>query len=282
MAKENLVLLHGQVVGTPKIFINSEGQKVKAAFLVKTLRRASLGSPVSLSKLMIDTPVLWTKNLELIDTVSTLSTGDMVDVRGVITTKELLKTTTCKCCGAKNSVEGNAVYITPIYICRREQGLTGEQGLQLLKARNEVSNLSMLIGTLCREVQSYRDELNRDYCQYQLAVNRKFRIKEDSAEIKTDYPWVKTFGAQAYEDSKALRTGSVVYINGAIQTRNVERTTTCIHCGTTYLWKDSAMEVVPYSIEYLSNVKIKENENESDGQTQKPIGSTESRTSGDD
>jgi len=256
MAKENIVILHGQVQIPPKVYINKDKELIKAIFALKVLRRPMWGGQVMANKLYFDCPIIYTKNAVMIEHSSTLAMHDMADIRGVLTTQEVLKSTICGECGHKNSGKGNSVYVTPLYICRREQEITPEQGLELLKERSEVSNLVMVIGTLCRDPELYTGERERSSVQYQLAVNRKFRIKEDAPETKTDYPWVKTHGQQALKDAESLKTGSVVYISGSLQTRDVTRTTVCEKCGTEYTWNDTAMEIVPYSTEYLAGCDL--------------------------
>jgi len=182
----------------------------------------------------------------------------MVDIRGVLCTQEVKKTTICGECGHKNTTQGNMVYVTPIYICRRENEVSPEDGLEFLKTRSEASNVAMVIGTLCRDPEFYVNEKEKISVQYQLAVNRRYRIKEDPADLKTDYPWVKTHGPQAADDAKCLKTGSVVYINGSLQTRDLTRTTVCENCGNQYTWNESAMEIAPFSTEYLANCLLPE------------------------
>ena len=58
-------------------------------------------------------------------------------------------------------------------------------------------------------------------------MNRKFRIQTDPPEIKTDYPWVKSYGENAKEDKNRLRVGSEVYIDGCLQARSVQRHAFC-------------------------------------------------------
>ena len=147
-------------------------------------------------------------------------------------------------------------------MCKREEEISPEESLKLLKERCEISNIVMVIGTLCREPEIYTDDKNRSFAQYQIAVNRRYRIKEDPAETKTDYPWVKTFGEQALKDVYALHTGSQVYLNGALQTREVARETICENCNKSYEWQDVASEIVPYSTEYLSNCQIEHKDTE--------------------
>jgi hypothetical protein len=258
MAKENIVFLHGQVQIPPKIYINKEKELTKAIYALKTIRRPFFNGQLVANKLFFDCPVIYTKNTEMIELSSTLALGDMVDIRGVLCTQEVIKTTICGECSHKNSTQGNMVYVVPVYICRREKEISPEQGLELLKQRSEVSNVIMVIGTLCRDPDMYTNEKERSSAQYQLAVNRRYRIKEDPPEVRTDYPWVKTHGPQSLKDAECLKTGSVVYINGSLQTRDVVRTTVCEKCGNGYTWNESAMEIVPFSTEYLAGCLIPE------------------------
>lgn len=264
MARENFVLLHGQIQTKPKIYQTTEGSLARAILAVKVLRRPYLNGngEVIGGKLHIDCPIIMSGNEDLIRKISCMQQGDMVDIRGVLTTREVLKSTICKKCGTKNSVQGNSVYITPIYICRREEKLDSMAGFELLKERNEISNVVILIGNLCRPPQFYRDDnIRYASCQYQIATNRKYHIRDNgAADVRTDYPWIKTFGEQATKDATHLQEGATIYINGGLQTREVARTTICANCGEEYIWKDTASEVVPYSVEYLENCLFPERE----------------------
>lgn len=256
--KENFVLLHGQVQISPKIYMNRDKVYTKAVFAVKTLRRPYHNGEQVASRLFFDCPVIFSKNADMITQISELSKGDMVDIRGVLTTQEVTKSTICSNCAHKNSAPGNMVYVTPLYVCKREPGAGEDRGLQLLKERCEISNIVMVIGTLCRDPETYINEFNRTSVQYQIAVNRKYRIREDAPEVRTDYPWVKTYSSTAFLDSQYIKTGSSIYINGCLQTRDIQRKTVCENCGTEYVWLDTAMEIIPYSIEYLSGCELPE------------------------
>lgn len=267
MAKENLVSLHGQLIAAPKVYVTSDNKYSKGILVLKTLRRPVMKDGIIVgSRLYFDCPIILTKNPQLIKQLFEFNVGDMVDVKGVLSTQEVIKTTVCPQCSYKNSTQGNSVFVTPIYICRREQELSPADGIRILKERCEVSNTVAVIGTLCRDPEGHEDDKGQHYARYQLAVNRKFHIKEDDPSIKTDYPWVKTFGYQALNDAKGLRMGSVVYINGAIQTREIERVTTCEKCGTKYKWKEQVAEIVPYSTEYLANCIIPEERGDENGE----------------
>lgn len=252
MARENFVLMHGQVRGDPKITIDKEGHVVKGMFIMRVLRRPTTSGEFASRRLQIDCPLIYTRNQEMAMRMQDLKTGDMVDIRGVVTSRECRKSTRCPSCEHKNTSAGNIVYVTPIYMRVNEQA-DEDKGLALLKDRAEVSNIVNVIGNLCRDPDCYTDANGRHYAQYQLAVNRRIHIKEDADEIRTDYPWVKTFGNQAFDDSTYLHMGSCVYINGALQTRKIERKTVCEACGHEYEWRDDAAEIVPYYIGYLAN-----------------------------
>lgn len=267
MAKENLVFLHGRIQNIPKIYTDNTGELVKAMFGLQVIRRPIRGGKFMPNKLYLDIPIVLTRNVEMIKQACNLQKSDMLDVRGVLSTKEVTKVTICPSCEARNSINGTITYVTPLYLCRREQNVSDEEEMRLLKERCEISNTVMIIGTLCRDPEIYVDEKKHAFAQYQLAVNRRYRIKEDSAETKTDYPWIKTAGEQALKDTEALKTGSQVYIRGALQTREVNRKTVCPKCGAEYEWNDTATEIIPYSTEYLSNCDIHTTEEGEDGTT---------------
>lgn len=251
MAMQNFVFLYGQVLKKPRIAKDEDGNYVMGMCTLNVLRGLR-DTGDSIKQLKYSCPVIMTRNPELVAIMDTWNEGDMCEVKGTVTTREIKKSTTCPHCREKNKKDGNAVFISPIYMSSRETNVSKEQGLALLKQRCEISNQVILIGALCREPEKI--ELGNDniITQYQLSVNRKFKIKEDSVDKKTDYPWVKSYGKYAKEDAETLHTGSVILVDGMLQTRDVERTTHC-ECGQSYKWNDAALEVVPFAVEYLKN-----------------------------
>lgn len=250
MARENYTMLYGQVYKKPSIYIDKEGNMLRGVCFLKVLRRIYHIENISTGQLRLDMPILVTENPELIKKMAALNVGDMIDVKSALSTKNVKKTSYCSE-KHENVFAGNMVYVTPIYINVRKEKLNEDEGLIELKENSEISNTAVLIGTVCKIPEYYQDEQGRMYCQYQLAVKRKIRIKEDEEDKTTDFPFIKTFGPQAEEDSKRLKVGSVVYINGALQTRTATRKSVCEVCGEEYTWEEGVMEVVPYSVEYL-------------------------------
>lgn len=249
MARENSVQLHGQVRKNPQIQI-SNGNLVRAMLSIKVIRRTQKDQNFD-TKLYFDCPVLFTKNEDMIKCINTLKVNDMIDVKGVVSTRDVNKTSTCPVCGGKNQTIGTLMYITPLYIKKCDSVKDDTEGIQTLKSRSEISNIVKLIGNLCKEPEYYEDGKNM-YASFPLAVNRRYHIKEDPDEKRTDYPWIKTYGMKACEDSKKLHLGSSVFIDGALQSRQIIRSTVCEHCENLYNWDDTVGEIVPYYIGYLT------------------------------
>ena len=129
-----------------------------------------------------------------------------------------------------------------------------EDVLKYLQWMGEISNRIYIMGNVCAEPTYNPIDNGGRVCTYQLGINRKVFIMEDSPDIRSDYPWVKSLGDQADKDHIALTTGSLVFIDGSVQAREdfvMEKT--CDTCGETCKVKGQAMEIVPYSVEYLRN-----------------------------
>jgi len=239
-------------MNNPRIYRDDYGNPLRGMCAIKIIRGVrDFGD--NLSHIKFDCPVIMTGNPSQVEEMAKWKENDMVEVKGAVTTKDINKSTTCEQCGHKSVEPGNLVFISPIYMERRETGITKEQGLDLLKKRCEISNVATLVGTLTKDPEVFTTPNGLQITQYSLAVMRKFRIKEDAAETRTDFPWVKSYGKQAELDSKALRQGSSVFVDGMLQARDVTRKTSCPNCGHEYTWNDTALEVVPYAVEYLKN-----------------------------
>jgi single-strand DNA-binding protein len=235
MAKENYVLLIGEVQGVP--VINQD--KGKAKYVIKTLRRNN----------KIDYPVISVLSEELIEKVETFKERDFIIVKGLLATNEVKKGVCCPNCNEIIRTEGTVTEIIAI----ENINIGSNYKLEDLK---EISNTAMLLGSLCRDTE-FRLLANTGIpsAQYQLAINRKYNVKRQQ-QNHTDYPWINSFGKQAEQDALRLQTGSQVFVQGGIQTRNVQKTIVCPECNTEFKAEDFVAEVVPYSVEYLNNCKF--------------------------
>lgn len=257
MAKHNYVMLNGQVLQPPRFNLGPNGEVQRALGPVVIIRGVrDFGN--NIDNIKYDAPVVMTSDPALIKIMQQWEVGDMVEIKGSITTKDIVKSSTCKHCGEKNKKAGSLVYINPIYIGIHEKKLSRAEGLNVLKARCEISNQVTLIGPVCRDPQLYVTEKGLAITTYQMAVRRKFRIVSDSSDTKTDFPWIKSYGAIAKNDAASIKKGTYIFVDGMIQTRELERTQVCEHCGGEYKWNDFAMEIVPFATEYLRDFFTKE------------------------
>lgn len=252
MAKENLIYLYGTVLEEPRITKDDDGTPLRAIVALEVIRgKREISDNIHYIKK--DKPMLMTANPELIAEIETWKKYDMVEVKGTLATKEVRKASNCPHCKAKNTAMGSLGFVNPIYVSYREHGEDSSQCLELLKKHQEISNQAWVIGTLCREPKTLKAKSGINITQFQLAINRKYKIREDNPETKTDWPWVKSYGDQAKKDKRYLHTGSVILVDGILQARNVDRKKICENCNCEYIWKDKTVELVPYSNEYLQN-----------------------------
>lgn len=252
MARHNHVSLLGVVEIDPKVVIDSEGKYRQGLMVVKVTRGPrEVGDHRTTAK--YDMPLVWSFDPEMVEKMDGCHKGDIIEIKGTINTKAVPKSSHCKHCNAKNSVAGVMVYINPIHILKIRHLETDEEIKRFLKDNAEISNEAQIIGTVVRDPKKITPLIGLLVTQYQIALNRKYMIPTDPPEIRTDYPWVKSYGENALSDKKRLHVGSEIYIDGCIQARNIMRHAKCSECGQDYQWKDNAMEIVPFAIEYLTN-----------------------------
>ncbi|MCI6998220.1 MAG: single-stranded DNA-binding protein [Eubacterium sp.] len=249
MATHNYVRLLGALRKPPKII--SLANSRAAMFNIIVINKSRFEKDTY----YYNVPTIFTEDEMMIDDIVNYKEHDIVEVEGVITTKNVIKASLCEYCGQKNVKEKATIFVvTPLYLCLRESGIaTKEESLRLLQPHAEISNKCFAIGTLLRDPELIAiGKKKRNTVRYPLAIHRKYYIR-DNPDTHSDYPWVNTIGEQAEDDMRYLHAGSVVYIDGYIQTRNAIQTSVCSHCGESYHWKDSAVEIIGYSVEYLQN-----------------------------
>lgn len=205
-----------------------------------------------------DNPMIMSRDPSILRIMETWQENDIVQVKGVVAAKNIRKASYCQHCGAKNTAEGSLVYVNPIFVMTMEHAPDINEALKRLSEMREISNQVYVLGTLCRDPKKVTPKEGLTVTQYQIALNRKYFIRTDPPEIKSDYPWVKSYGENAIEDRQRLHVGSKVFIDGCLQARSVQKHIVCSECGQQYNWKDRAMEIVPYETEYVGNFYTEE------------------------
>lgn len=247
MSRHNYVNLFGQVASLPRIPLDRS-----RAILAMNVIKADRNNYNSLDDIKYDSPILITCTDYYIELFSSLKPYDIIEVKGFLNTKDILKNKPCPFCGVKKSSEGNVSYISPAHVLVQKHDITAEESFKVLKDNAEISNLVILIGQLCTDPVIYRGE-KIVTAQYTIAVNRKQLSDDGDVYTRTDYIHVKSYGKIAESDGKFLKKGTDILIEGMIQTRDFKKKEVCEACGKEYNWLDSVIEVVPYSVEYLHN-----------------------------
>lgn len=236
MAKENYVSLQGEVIQAPQF----NKTRTQARFMMRTLRRND----------KIDEPIISVYDPVVLSKIESFKEGDMVQIKGILASIEARKSSICGHCGSKNSAIGTLTTAVAIDVCK----LRDETTLEDLK---EFSNIVMTIGTVVKDPTFKQlPKSLTSFTSYQIAINRKYHIKNQDVDQKSDYPWVSSFGQQAEEDAKRIQKGSQIFISGGLQTRVVNRNIICENCKSEILSEDMVGEIVPYSVEYLNNCKF--------------------------
>lgn len=279
MARANTVYLYGWLIGEKgkspvRVWMDEKNKEdyLACKFYLLTIRNSyETDEYQKKGKIRWDNICVYTKNPDIIKHIVKHVAGngtnnDMVFVKGTLCTKEVVKKGICPNCGAENIKDnGVIIYIDPVFVEDREKGLTEEEATKLLVKKREISNSISIEGTLCREPVYYRDEeTGLETCQIQIASNRLRRIKEDAADKKTDYPWIKAYGPKTSEYAEVLHINSSIFLEGAIQTRMATPSMMCQQCGTVFERQEQSTDIVPYHIEYHRNCNIPENYSEDD------------------
>ena len=251
MARHNFILLVGLVAQPPKVIKNDEtGEYIQAICPVTVISGQRKAGNEDYSKYKLDNPVLVTGDANLCKAISEWKPGDIVEVKGVLVTKNVNKKVTCSQCGKVHVNQGSSVFVRPIYTAIKNRNIGTKDVIPELRKNIEVSNVAIVLGTVCKQPEIYVSDKGLHVAQYPIAINRKYRIKEDSMDIKTDYPYVKAYGKQADDDYKYLSVNDDILIDGCLQTREYEKKLEC-ECGAQTAYFDSSLEIIPYQTEYF-------------------------------
>lgn len=104
-------------------------------------------------------------------------------------------------------------------------------------------NNVVLVGRLTKDPELKATNSGTNYCNFTLAVNRAF--VDESGEKQADFITCVTWRKQAENLTRFMRQGSLIGIEGRIQTRTYESDN-----GTRYI-----TEVVAESIQFLDSKK---------------------------
>lgn len=268
MARVNEVMIYGQVLNI-RIIKDDDGNYTQGHFSMVILR-GKRDTGENLLTLQYDYPTVSTAVPRIIKQMEKIKINDMVIVKGTLTTRDVNRTFSCPSCGKPHTKKGTLAFINPLHVMITETGLKPDECIDRLKEHNEISNCVRLLGKLTENPQVYKTESNLVITQYRMAVKRKVPIKDDAIESRTDFPHIKAFKQIAISNGNALREGSIIYLDGCIQTREFPDKRECT-CGCVFERKAFTVDVIPYSVEYLKDYIKKEEYEDSDTVTHNVI-----------
>lgn len=263
MARENRVSLWGKLQMDPLISINNAtGELQKASFFMVVMNQ-NRDDVFDGEDIIYAEPFVYTQDPSIIEKMANWKKGDLVDVRGVVTTLDAKRGAQCVYCGRQVIRDGEVTLITPTFVEKRysAEDLTDAEAENIMKEHREVSNIVNLTGYLCADVVTdkkakiYGDIVSRmaykGLTKYQLAINRSLFISSDNPLTKTDYPHIICAGEEAEKAALCLHKGSLVSLEGMIVTRKFRRTHICPECGQKFDREEKVTEIMAYGVEYL-------------------------------
>lgn len=260
--RHNICYLYGRVTTNGVKSKKDENGIVNyAAFRLDTVRSKTRTVEDRMTGTVHEHIIIIARDAHTAEIAAALEPNDIVFIKGAATTKKIKKTTKCPECGKENQEYfGQTLFVTPIFIEKMKSYDSKIEAIRDVASHNEISNSVNVVGTLVKDPKFYKTKRGVEITQYPLAIDRKYMVPQDDPSIKTDWPFVKSYGQQARDDKIFIHYQSDVMIDGYLQKRGVMRHAVCPFCGKKYDWKDFTMEIVPYehSIEYLNNFKSRE------------------------
>ena len=277
MAKQNVVFLLARIPKRPSVAKGTASGNLMHGMGYVHVVRGFRDARDGVKYIKHDYPLILTKDEEIMNQMLEWRQNDIVLIKGVLVSKDIIKESRCtnpECKdpdgkgGTKNSFKGTVLFINPIWTMKiqsfgespKEKQLdengrekpdeNKKAAIKFLVDNRELSNQAYFIGTVVKEPTLFKTKKGTTVGQYQVCINRKYHIRSDDPSIRRDWPYIKSYGDQAIEDKLRLKLGTDVYIDGFVQARRITRRIKCKCCGKIYTWPDHAMEIVPFAVEY--------------------------------
>lgn len=263
MARHNEVTLYGQIMQPTRLLYNTSDESNPSRKMVRTIGTIAVLRGIRDfgavdKRIRLDIPIVLSQNEKIMKAMAGWEVGDIVFIKGTLATVNIQKGLTCPFCQMSEKIDGMLSFINPIFMKSELKKLSAEEGNVEMRRNAEISNKITVIGKACIDPEVFYTDKGQIITNYQLDIPRKYRIKEDDESNRHDFPFVKSYGFVADNDGRAVRKNGLVFVDGAIQTREYVRKRMCLHCGAEYEYRETATEIVPYSTEYLMGCKTME------------------------
>lgn len=260
MAIQNYADLLAVVLNTPEVVKGDISSRVNCTLLTLHGNR-NLKKPITTTIFKVSS-----HEPRTIREISTWKPLDIVRVSGFIATEDIEKKVICPHCGTVNrridSVAGarsggTFVYVYPIYAHKVYSVSSKEDAEKYLEENMDYLNHVILIGNITKT-----PVYSSPCTHFQLAINRKY-CPRGQADIKerADFPWVYSYGKHAEKNYAALKQGSVVMVDGVLQSREYAEDYICSECGEGFQYRGNTLEVLSFYTDYISNCDLDALEN---------------------
>lgn len=266
MATHNYISLLAMVTKEAKV---TETEYGKSALVLVTTWLGDRAYEATKMDIKRPSILIYTEEKEMAENLAKWKKNDIISLRGFIATRDVDKSAICpKCQTVNRRVDackearsgGNLVYVYPIYAEVRKHFDERNDAVDYLKSQKEITNRVFILGRLTKDPEKYtryQEDISETVTRFPIAVNRKYCAKGFEQVLeKTDYPWIYSLGEKGERDFLALHADSVVYVDGAIVGRQYRETYVCPECGCEYYADGTAIEVLSYDTEYLSDYDV--------------------------
>ena len=267
--RENFCMLFGRLIKDPEIKLDMDenGKKYYRAGIIEvmTCRDSSGRNAFSDEDATVftgqkncrwDCITVFSRNSDIVERdFLELKKGDLVRVKGSISTREVIRKHICQECRYMNEYPGIILYVDPLSVHRVSGSLQEDDAVLVLQDARNHSNIIHLAGfvTMDPRFHECEEDSRRDVLEFSIAGNRIRKILEDEDSRRTDYPWIKLYGNLARENIDGFSKGSEIYIRGSLQKRTPRILRKCLQCGSEGEEKTIIMEVVPEYIHIIRN-----------------------------
>lgn len=284
-------------------FLRKDDVITKWRAIITTKKRTeATGESKMCPKYKYESVVIETSDPGMIDTMRNrvnVEEGDMIFVYGSIVSKHVRKKLTCLDCGTRfsgkeSSGEYHTPFVDPVRVLvvepfdrnKYNQSQNDNRKKELLRKCYEISDQVIIVGEIDEDIpeENYiHDEAAngsstlKDEFTFFLKVSRVRHALQRDVRIHNDKIKIKSYGKMAAELHSALHRGSIIEVNGAIESEIVKNMYTgrCPICGKMVKEDGYNAWALPYRVEYLKDCEVPETDTEENIQNDTGSGAAE-------
>ena len=236
MARKNVVIVTGIVSSVLELKKQIDGTVV-GRFRLTIGRNGFPGS---------DRPMIEVGG-EALNFMKQIQVGSYLHIEGELHTRIIQYRKECPAC---HSVVEKDILATTIYTEKIIPFALSETSFH--------QNNVFLLGHVVRKPAVFQTKRGIPKTKYQMVIKRHIGAK--TTGLESDYPYVVSYKRLGQQDALRIMEGSMIFVQGAIQSVEKEIPVVCSVCSFTQTPKVNLVEIVCKSTEYLHGCNFPENE----------------------